>query len=84
METRTEIGEVVQELVIPDQYTKTALLLPDGMDYEQWEAVGEQIQKAANACMWWLGDWWTYGEHAYGERAAAARKSRKRTWASIS
>ena len=20
--------------------------------------------------MWWIGDWWAYGEHRYGERAA--------------
>jgi hypothetical protein len=22
--------------------------------------------------MWWLGDWWSYGERAYGEAAAQA------------
>ena len=21
--------------------------------------------------MWWMGDWWRYGEHKYGERAKA-------------
>ena len=25
--------------------------------------------------MWWLGDWWAYGEHRYGERAAAVLDS---------
>jgi N6-adenosine-specific RNA methylase IME4 len=24
----------------------------------------------AGGVMWWLGDWWIYGQHAYGERAA--------------
>ena len=70
-----ETGEVMQELVIPDQYTKTSLLLSDGLNYEQWAAIGKQIQKAADASMWWLGDWWRYGENKYGERSAAALDS---------
>jgi len=59
-------------LIIPDQYSPTHLTLPGGLNYEEWEQIGRKIQMAANASMWWLGDWWAYGEHRYGERAAQA------------
>jgi hypothetical protein len=31
---------------------------------------------AERSMMWWLGDWWAYGEHEYGERAAQATDER--------
>ncbi len=62
-------------LIIPDQYSPTHLTLPGGLNYEEWEQIGRKIQMVANASMWWLGDWWAYGEHKYGERAAQALES---------
>lgn len=71
-----EAGEALAgELVIPDQYTTTSLSLPAGLDFEEWESIGRHIQKAADASMWWLGDWWAYGDQVYGERAAQALES---------
>jgi len=69
-----DTGEVLEagELVIPENYTKTALLLPPDTSYEQWESIGKQLQKAGESVMWWLGDWWAFGDHRYGERAAQA------------
>lgn len=69
-----QTGEVYEDgaLIVPENYTRTALLLPDGMHFERWSALGQTIQKAASASMWWIGDWWAYGEHRYGERAAQA------------
>jgi len=52
--------------------TKTTLSLPSGMDFDEWQAIGEKIIKCTQSCMWWLGDWWAYGDHNYGERAAQA------------
>ncbi len=60
------------QLVIPAQYEPTGLVLPEGMEYEQWESIGHALKKINNAALWWLGDWWAYGDHHYGERAAQA------------
>lgn len=48
----------------------TALTIPEGMTLSDWRAVGEQLGRAERSVMWWIGDWWAYGEHRYGERAA--------------
>ena len=58
--------------MIPDAYASTGLTLPDGLEFDDWVTIGTQIQRAADASMWWLGDWWNFGERAYGEQAAAA------------
>lgn len=50
----------------------TGLDLPDGLDFEEWEAVGGVLCAIEGSVMWWLGDWWRYGERAYGEAASAA------------
>ena len=55
--------------------TKIALVLPDNISFYEWQEVGQKIIFCAQSCMWWLGDWWAFGEHKYGERAAQALKS---------
>jgi len=40
--------------------------------YEQWVEVGNSLMQATQNIMWWLGDWWNFGEHKYGELAAQA------------
>jgi hypothetical protein len=59
-------------LALPGTATKTALQLPAGMSFEEWQQVGEQLQHAQRAVMWWLGDWWAFGERRYGEEASQA------------
>ena len=53
-------------------YTKTSLVLPAGLTYEQWEQIGGQIGKFIRSWRFWAGDWWRYGEHAYGEMSSQA------------
>jgi len=62
---------VTYALALPGTVTKTALQLPASMSFDEWEQVGEQLQHAQRAVMWWLGDWWAYGER-YGEDASQA------------
>lgn len=50
--------------------TSTALEIPQDLSYEEWVGVGETLDRIAGAHMWWIGDWWAFGEHAYGERSA--------------
>ena len=52
--------------------SKTALVLPKNISFDEWQEVGQKIIFCAQSCMWWLGDWWAYGENKYGERASQA------------
>ena len=60
------------QLSLPGEATKTSLSLPDGLTFDQWQSVGQQIARAERAVMWWMGDWWNYGERKYGEMTAQA------------
>ena len=64
-------------------WTETSLALPEGLPFEDWQAIGQVLGRAERSVQWWMGDWWRYGEHAYGERAAQALDSRWsfQTWA---
>lgn len=57
---------------VVDSATPVQLTLLDTTSYDEWRAVGRQLARVVNGAMWWLGDWWAFGEHRYGERAAAA------------
>lgn len=55
------------------QYTTaTGLELPEGLTFEDWSGVGQVLRHMERSVMWWLGDWWRYGERAYGEAASQA------------
>jgi hypothetical protein len=43
------------------------------MTAESWLEVGRALGRVRGSVMWWVGDWWAYGEHRYGERAGAVR-----------
>lgn len=51
--------------------TPTALALPEDLSFEQWAWYGQRLVRSAASVLWWLGDWWAYGEHHYGQRKAA-------------
>ncbi len=63
------------QLALPGEVTATSLTLPMNLSFEQWDAVGKQLARAERAVMWWMGDWWNYGDRAYGELAAQAAGS---------
>ena len=48
------------------------LQFSDDTTYEQWLEIGNNLMQATQNIMWWLGDWWNFGEHKYGELAAQA------------
>jgi DNA modification methylase len=60
---------------LPGDLMATSLVLPENLTFDEWSAVGAGLDRMAKAVMWWVGDWWRYGEHAYGERAAQALQS---------
>jgi len=53
-----------------DCLTPTGYELPADLSAEQWLDVGAALGRVRGSVMWWVGDWWAYGEHKYGERAA--------------
>jgi hypothetical protein len=56
--------------------TATSWTPPDkNIPAEQWQAAGRALGKARSAVLWWLADWWAFGEHAYGERTEALATS---------
>lgn len=52
--------------------TPTALELPDGLSFDEWQNIGRFVLQINNACQWWIGDWLFYGEFAYGQKYEAA------------
>lgn len=65
----SETGEVQQFSVTT---TETALNIPGDMPYEQWIEYGKGLDRMQKAVMWWLGDWWAFGQQKYGEGQVAA------------
>jgi N6-adenosine-specific RNA methylase IME4 len=43
---------------------------PADMTEREWCAAGEHLGKVERSVMWWLGDWWAFGEARYGQRKA--------------
>lgn len=50
----------------------TGLRLPGKLTFEEWLAVGEQLQIAHRSILWWIGDFLAYGERRFGEDYAQA------------
>ena len=63
------------KLALPANFIKTGLQLPDNLTIDQWFDIGSFINKCEQSVMWWMGDWWNFGNHKYGERASQALDS---------
>lgn len=61
---------------VPDlsgvEYLEVGLRIPDGLDFDQWNSVGNTLCAMHERCGFWIGDWYNYGENRYGEMAAQA------------
>lgn len=50
--------------------SQTALDIPEDLSVEEWADIGDALSRADQSLMWWIGDWWAYGERqGYGERS---------------
>jgi hypothetical protein len=67
-------AEIVREYgsILAGKVSPTSYQLPEDLTYGEWEQIGDRLRQILNAAMWWLGEWWRYGEHRYGERAHQA------------
>lgn len=74
-------GEVVpltRRYLANGQATRTSLNLPDGLNVGEWGAIGDALSTAEQSIMWWIGDWWAYGERqGYGERSRLLEELRE-------
>jgi len=66
------------------KWERVSLGLPEGLAFEEWSQIGDTLARFERGVMWWVGDWWRYGEQRYGERSAQAIESGRwafGTWA---
>jgi hypothetical protein len=66
----TLAGSNILPLPFSEGLTPTGYELPDDLSQENWAEVGRALGRVRGSVMWWVGDWWAYGEHRYGERKA--------------
>lgn len=59
-------------LGVPGALTATTLELPSGLAFDQWHRAGLVLRYLEKGVMWWIGDWWRYGQREYGEMASQA------------
>jgi hypothetical protein len=45
--------------------SRTSLALPDGLHFNEWQRIGEQLEQQQSASQWWIADWAAYGERRY-------------------
>lgn len=45
--------------------SKTRLSLAEGIPFNEWRAIGEQLEKITESSLWWVADWAAYGERWY-------------------
>lgn len=67
--TTGEIVPLSHRYLASGQATRTALTIPEGLTFDDWAAMGDALSNAEQSVMWWIGDWWAYGEKKYGERS---------------
>jgi hypothetical protein len=64
---------IIPRRMLPGIVTATSWTPPKSMKSEQWVSAGATLSKIEGMVQFWLGDWWTFGEHRYGNRAQAIR-----------
>lgn len=44
------------------RFTRTALEIHPDLSFDNWQQLGKEINRIEGARLWWLGDWFNYGE----------------------
>jgi len=63
---------VSRALSVPGRITAVGLELPESLPLEQWLGLGERLQQLERSVLWWIGDWWRFGQRKYGKAAETA------------
>lgn len=64
--------------------TTTGMTLPEGLPFDRWSEIGQQLQTVERSVRWWIGDWLAYGERTYGETYAQAIEATGRSYSDLS
>lgn len=59
-------------LALPGDLTETSYTPPENISFEEWESIGQLLQRVERSVRWWVGDWLAFGERKYGETYAQA------------
>lgn len=65
----------VNTLTLPGKLTLTSLQLQEGLSFDTWQSIVEQLSVMERSVQWWLGDALNYGERVYGEKYTQALDS---------
>src|SRR5690349_4503617 len=52
--------------------TRTGLLLPAGLTFDEWASAGVRLSRLVDAFAWCIGDWLVYGRNRYENRYVEA------------
>jgi hypothetical protein len=52
--------------------TDSSLIYTEIPTYAEWDAHGKSLDRCNAAILWWIGDWFIYGENRFGEEAYQA------------
>jgi transposase len=55
----------VDDVAPGGRVTPTSLELPEGISWEQWRRLGDQLARRGDSIMWWIADHSAYGERQY-------------------
>jgi N6-adenosine-specific RNA methylase IME4 len=53
--------------------TPAGLVLPETLTVEDWADVGRALGRAERSVMWWIGDWWAFGDRYSRARTQLVR-----------
>jgi len=67
VERNQPLSTELERLSKVQQLSPVALALPEGLTYDQWAEIGADLARVTEGVMWWLGDWWVYGERYEGD-----------------
>lgn len=48
-------------------FGKNGLVIEPGLEFEEWQNIGQFLRAVKSTVLFWLGDWLSYGEKHYGD-----------------
>lgn len=68
--------ELVPSLAMPGKLERCGWQLPEQLNFEDWLACGQLLNRIEGSVQWWRGDWWAYGSNRkYGDGEEIAAKA---------
>jgi hypothetical protein len=65
------LTDVASQLGVGGRLTTTSWVAPEHCSFEQWQQIGKTFGRIEGAILWWVGDWWAFGDHHFRARLKA-------------